>query len=229
MSAAAPAESPAMPVAIFGGTFDPIHHGHLRVAWEVAEQVGCEVRLLPSALPPHRAAPGADGDHRAAMIALALAGQERLRLDRHELDRKGPSYSVDTLAQLRTELGPDRPLLFILGADAFRALPSWQRWRELTGLAHLLVMTRPRQRLDRLDPDLHAAMVGRWTGLVERLRSEPSGRVMVLRVTPLAISSSLIRAALTGGRSPRYLLPEAVLDYLQAHGLYRGGRGESPP
>jgi nicotinate-nucleotide adenylyltransferase len=221
-------QAPPPPVAIFGGTFDPIHHGHLRVAWEVAEQLGCEVRLLPSALPPHRSAPGADGDHRAAMIDLALAGQARLRLDRHELDRPGPSFSVDTLGELRAELGPRRPLLFVLGADAFRALPSWQRWRELTGLAHLLVMTRPRQRLDRLDPELHAAMAGRWTGLVERLRGEPCGRVMVLRVTPLAISSSLIRAALAAGRSPRYLLPHAVLDYLQAHGLYRGGRGEPP-
>jgi nicotinate-nucleotide adenylyltransferase len=218
----APDATRPIPVAVFGGTFDPVHHGHLRVAWEVAEQLGCEVRLLPSARPPHRAVPGADAEDRARMLELALAGQDCLSLDRRELDRSGPSYSVDTLREMREELGPDRPLIFILGADAFRALPSWHRWHELPGLAHLLAMTRPRQRLDKLDPDLHAAMVGRWTGMTERLRGEPAGRVMVLRVTPLSISSSLIRAELARGRSPRYLLPAAVLDYIQARGLYRG-------
>ena len=209
------------PVAVFGGTFDPIHYGHLRVAWEVAEQLDCEVRLMPSARPPHRSVPGASADDRAAMIQMALVGQDRLTLDRRELDRRGPSYSVDTLVELRRELGPSRPLVFVLGADAFRALPSWHRWQEITGLAHLLAMTRPRQRLDKLDDALHGAMVGRWTGMPERLRTEPSGRVMVLRVTPLAISSSLIRASLAQGRSPRFLLPPAVLEHLQVRHLYR--------
>lgn len=209
------------PVAVFGGTFDPIHYGHLRVAWEVAEQLDCEVRLMPSAQPPHRAAPGASADDRAAMIELALAGQARLKLDRRELDRRGPSYSIDTLHELRRELGPERPLVFVLGADAFRALSTWHRWREMTDLAHLVAMTRPRQRLDKLDDALHAAMVGRWTGLTDRLRSEPSGRVMVLRVTPLAISSSLIRASLADGKSPRFLSPQAVLDHIEARRLYR--------
>lgn len=209
------------PVAVFGGTFDPIHFGHLRVAWEVSEQLDCEVRLMPSAQPPHRAAPGGSASDRAAMIEMALDGQDRLRLDRRELDRPGPSYSVDTLRELREELGPQRPLVFVVGADAFRALPSWHRWQELTGLAHMVAMTRPRQRLDKLDPDLHAHMVGRWTGMPERLRSEPAGRVMVIRVTPLAISSSLIRAALAEGRVPRYLLPRQVLDHIGQRGLYR--------
>lgn len=209
------------PVAVFGGTFDPIHFGHLRVAWEVSEQLDCEVRLMPSAQPPHRSAPGGSAVDRAAMIEMALIGQARLRLDRRELERSGPSYSVDTLRELREELGPDRPLVFVVGADAFRALPSWHRWRELTGLAHMVAMTRPRQRLDKLDPALHEAMVGRWTGMVDRLRGEPAGRVMVLRVTPLAISSSLIRAALAEGRMPRYLLPQAVLDHIETRGLYR--------
>jgi nicotinate-nucleotide adenylyltransferase len=213
-------ERPA-PVAVFGGTFDPIHFGHLRVAWEVSEQLDCEVRLMPSAQPPHRSAPSGSAADRAAMIEMALAGQGRLRLDRRELERTGPSYSVDTLLELREELGPDRPLIFVLGADAFRALPAWHRWQELTGLAHLVAMTRPRQRLDKLEPDLHNAMAGRWTGLVERLRGEPAGRVMVIRVTPLAISSSLIRASLAEGRLPRYLLPQPVLDHIQARGLYR--------
>lgn len=209
------------PVAVFGGTFDPVHYGHLRVAWEVAERLDCEVRLMPAGRPPHRGQPGAPPEQRAAMLALALAGQDRLRLDRRELDRTGASYSVDTLRALRAELGPARPLVFVLGADAFRALPGWHRWQELTGLAHLLAMTRPRQRLDRLDPDLHAAMAGRWTGRVELLQREPAGRVMVQRVTPLAVSSSQIRNALAAGRSPRYLLPQAVLDHIQAQGLYR--------
>jgi len=216
----APMDRPG-PVALFGGTFDPIHIGHLRAAWEVSELLDCEVRLLPSGQPPHRAAPGRSAADRAAMIELALAGQDRLCLDRRELERSGPSYSVDTLRELREELGPDRPLLFMLGADAFRALPTWHRWRELTGLAHLVAMTRPRQRLDKLDPALHEAMLGRWTGVVERLRGEPAGRVMVVRVTPLSISSSLIRQSLAQGHMPRYLLPQPVLDYILERGLYR--------
>lgn len=215
--------SRVLPVAILGGTFDPVHYGHLRVGWEVAEQLDCHVHLMPSATPPHRAEPGASAQDRAAMLAMALAGQERLVLDRRELDRPGYSYSVDTLRQLRQELGPDRPLVFVMGADAFRALPEWHRWQELTGLAHLVAMTRPRQRLDKLDPRLHKAMVGRWTGLTERLHNEPCGRVMVVRVTPLAISSSLIRAALAAGRSPRFLLPQPVLEHIQARGLYTPG------
>src|SRR5690606_3239499 len=97
----------------------------------------------------------------------------------------------------------------------------WHRWREITGLAHLVAMTRPRQRLDKLDEELHAAMTGRWTGMVERLRAEPAGRVMVLRVTPLAISSSLIRASLGEGRSPRFLLPQPVLEHIRRRKLYR--------
>lgn len=209
------------PVAVFGGTFDPVHYGHLRVAWEVADHFDCEVRLMPSATPPHRALPGASAADRTAMLELALAGQSRLVLDRREIERTGPSYSVDTLRALREELGPDRPLLFVLGADAFRALPGWHRWREMTELAHLVAMTRPRQRLDKLDPVLHEAMTGRWTGLPERLHAEPAGRVLVLRVTPLAISASLIRAALNGARSPRFLLPDTVLDYITERGLYR--------
>ncbi len=212
-----------LPVAILGGTFDPVHYGHLRVGWEVAEQLDCLVHLMPSATPPHRAEPGASAQDRAAMLAMALAGQERLVLDRRELDRAGYSYSVETLRQLRQELGPERPLVFVMGADAFRALPSWHRWHELTELAHLVAMTRPRQRLDKLDPELHQAMVGRWTGLPERLHNEPCGRVMVVRVTPLAISSSLIRAALAAGRSPRFLLPQPVLDYIRERGLYLPG------
>lgn len=210
----------SLPVAVLGGTFDPVHFGHLRVGWEVAEHLDCEVHMMPSSTPPHRPQPGASAEHRAAMLSLALKGQKRLVLDRRELDRPGYSYSVDTLHEMRQELGPDRSLIFVMGADAFRALPQWHRWRELTDLAHLVAMTRPRQRLDKLDPALHEAMTGRWTGLVERMRDEPAGRVMVLRVTPLAISSSLIRGSLAAGRSPRFLSPQPVLDYARSHGLY---------
>ena len=213
-------KSRPLPVAVLGGTFDPVHFGHLRVGWEVAEHLDCEVRMMPSSTPPHRPQPGASAEHRAAMLSLALKGQKRLVLDRRELDRRGYSYSVDTLRELRQELGPDRSLIFVMGADAFRALPHWHRWRELTDLAHLVAMTRPRQRLDKLDPALHEAMVGRWTGLVERLRDEAAGKVMVLRVTPLAISSSLIRGSLAEERSPRFLSPQPVLEYIRSHGLY---------
>src|SRR5690606_35078171 len=131
------------PIGLFGGTFDPIHNAHLRVAWEAAEVLDADVRLLPASVPPHRAQPVGSARQRAALVRAALVRQDRLVLDTRELQREGPSYTIDTLLELRGEIGPLRPLVLLIGADAFAGLPTWHRWRELFDHAHIGVLTRP--------------------------------------------------------------------------------------
>lgn len=211
-------------LAVFGGTFDPVHFGHLRPALEVAEILGLDqVRLVPARVPPHRGDPGTSSEHRLAMLERALAGQDRLVVDRRELDREGPSYSVDTLASLRAEF-PDHALALVVGEDAFASLSSWHRWSELTELGHLVVMTRPgaQRVLDAALEDLSARC---RVPDAATLRRSPAGGLLVADVTPLDISASGIRQLLAAGRDPRWLLPDAVLDYIREHGLYGTGPG----
>jgi len=198
------------PLAILGGTFDPVHLGHLRVALEAAEALDAEVRLVPAKLPPHRPQPVASAPQRVALLRAALAGQERLALDTRELDRDGPSFTLDTLADLRREIGPQRPLVLLLGADAFAGLPTWHRWRDLSGLAHLVVLTRP-GHAPPLPGELREFAAARETTDVRALQDQASGKILHLAVTPLEISASRIRALLREGRDPRWLLPDALL------------------
>ncbi len=196
------------PLAILGGTFDPVHIGHLSVAWEASELLGAEVQLVPASVPPHRPPPVASAAQRVAMLHAALAGQDRLGLDLRELQRTGPSYTVDTLAELRAEHGT-RPLVLLLGADAFADFTGWHRWPDLFDLAHVGVLSRPG------DPPawpeaLRAAVDGRRVETVDALHARPAGRVVLLDVTPLAISASRIRDLLADGRLPRYLLPDGL-------------------
>jgi len=196
------------PLAILGGTFDPIHIAHLAVAWEASELLDAEVRLMPAAVPPHRPPPVADATSRVAMLRAALGGQERLGLDTRELARGGPSYTIDTLAELRSEEG-DRPIVLLLGADAFAGLPGWHRWRELFEVAHLGVLSRPGMTRD-WPAELAGEVATRQVADPRRLHEQPSGRVAELTVTPLEISATRIRDLLAAGREPRYLLPEAL-------------------
>ncbi len=198
------------PLAIFGGTFDPVHLGHLRVAWEAAEQLDAEVRLVPASVPPHRPQPVASAAERVAMLRAALAGQQRLALDARELARSGPSYTFDTLAELRTEIGARRPLVLLVGADAWAGLPGWYRWRELFALAHVGVLTRaghsahePAELACEADP--------RRSRDTRDIANAASGRVIELRVSALEISGTRIRADLAAGREPRWLVAEALL------------------
>lgn len=198
------------PLAILGGTFDPVHNGHLRAAWEAAEALDAEVHLVPAHVPPHRPAPVAGAAQRVAMLRAALGGQQRLVLDTRELRREGPSWTVDTLHDLRAELGPQRPLVLLVGADAFAGLASWHRWRELFELAHVGVLTRPGAAAG-LPPELAAEVAPRRVERADALRAAAAGRVLAIAVTALDISASQVRAALADGRSPRYLVPSALL------------------
>lgn len=198
------------PLAIFGGTFDPVHLGHLSVAWEAAELLDAEVRLLPASVPPHRPPPIASAAQRAAMLHAALQGQSRLTLDTRELDREGPSFTIDTLHELRAEQG-GRPLVLLLGADAFAGLASWHRWRELFGVAHIGVLSRPGAAAD-LPDELECEVAGRRIADTSALRALPAGKLIELAVTPLEISATRIRELLAAGRDPRYLLPAGLFD-----------------
>lgn len=212
------------PLALFGGTFDPVHVGHLTVAWEAAELLDAEVRLLPASVPPHRPPPTASPEARVGMLRAALRGQQRLVLDTRELDRAGPSFTVDTLREFRAEQG-DRPLVLLIGADAFAGLPSWSRWRELFELAHLGVLSRP--GVTALLPDeLQHELTGRRAASASDLQGCPAGKVLDLAVTPVEISATRIRELLATGRDPRYLLPAGLFDDPQLLSAYRGPAGK---
>lgn len=208
------------PLAIFGGTFDPVHLGHLSVAWEAAELLDAEVRLMPAHVPPHRPAPTATPAQRVTMLKAALQGQHRLTLDTRELRRQGPSYTIDTLRELRDELG-ERPLVLLLGADAFAGLPSWQRWHELFDYAHIGVLNRP--GIDAAwSVDLALEILPRRVSDPALLHESPNGKLIELAVTPLEISATRIRELLAEGRDPRYLLPCGLFDDPSVLAPYRG-------
>lgn len=207
------------PLAIFGGTFDPVHLGHLSVAWEASEMLDADVSLLPASVPPHRGAPVASASQRVAILRVALQGQSRLALDTRELDREGPSWTIDTLHELRAEQG-ERPLVLLLGADAFAGLASWHRWRELFDVAHIGVLSRPGVAAD-LPDELERMVVRRRVGDAAALHDAPAGKVMELAVTPLEISATRVRELLAAGRDPRYLLPSGLFDDTALLGPYR--------
>ena len=208
------------PLAIFGGTFDPVHLGHLSVAWEASELLDAEVRLMPAHVPPHRPAPTATPEQRVAMLQAALQGQNRLTLDTRELRRQGPSYTIDTLRELRGELG-ERPLVLLLGADAFAGLPSWQSWHELFDYAHIGVLNRPGIEA-AWSVDLTLEILPRRVSDPTLLHASPAGKMIELAVTPLEISATRIRDLLAEGRDPRYLLPCGLFDDPSVLAPYRG-------
>jgi len=207
-------------IGIFGGTFDPVHVGHLRSALEVAELMALdELRLIPSARPPHREAPQVAALGRLAMVELAVAGVAPLCVDDRELKRDKPSYSIDTLESLRAELAGDDQLFLILGWDAFCGLPSWHRWDELLQHCHILVLQRP--DADSEAPEtLRNLLAARSISDPLTLKG-PGGQISFIWQTPLAVSATQIRTLLASGKSVRFLVPDAVLIYIHAHGLYR--------
>lgn len=206
-------------IGILGGTFDPVHVGHLRPAIEAFEILQLQqMRVIPCGLPSHRRAPLASAAHRAAMVSCALEGMPGFVMDPRELERSGPSFSVDTLESLRLELGMGQQICMLMGMDAFAGLPSWHRWQTLPELAHIVVSHRPGAGQM---PECVASLEIRLTDDVRELHAHPAGRLLFLPVTQLDISATAIRRILSEGRSPRFLLPEPVMRYIERHGLYR--------
>lgn len=205
-------------IGIYGGTFNPVHYGHLRTALEVAELFLCEqLRLIPCRLPAHRDEPDVPAEMRFDMLQLAIADAPALQLDRRELDRPGPSYMVDTLASLRRELGADKSLALFIGQDAFAGLCNWHKYQQLFEYAHIVVMTRPGFAPPEVATDFRA----RLTNRARDLHASPAGRLCFQPVTLLDISASRIRELIAAGRNPQFLLPPQVLEYIRLHGLYR--------
>ncbi|HVO48392.1 MAG TPA: nicotinate-nucleotide adenylyltransferase [Steroidobacteraceae bacterium] len=207
------------PIGLFGGTFDPIHYGHLRTAFELWQQLKlAEVRFMPTGSPPHREQPYATPELRLAMVQAAVAGQAAFVVDDREIRRAGVSYSVDTLTEVRREF-PERSLCLLLGMDAFLGLPHWHRWRELLDLAHIVVAHRPGWKAPTMGP-LGEVMVDHGTGTIRDLHERPSGRVYVHAVTQLEISSTELRQLIIAGRDPRYLVPDPVRQIIRETRCY---------
>ncbi len=209
------------PVGVFGGTFDPVHYGHLRTAFEMLQALDFEeVRFVPCGDPPHRGTTYASAEQRLAMVRAAVAGQAGFVVDDREIRRDGPSYTVDTLGSLRTEF-PEHPLGLILGMDAFLNLTGWHRWDEILDLAHIIVAHRPGWRA----PDYGALgelLEERGTHKVEALHDAPAGLVHIHAVTQLEIASTDIRELIAIGRDPRFLMPDGVIEVLREYRCYTG-------
>jgi nicotinate-nucleotide adenylyltransferase len=213
------------PIGIFGGTFDPIHLGHLRTAFELWQALKLtEVRFVPAATTPGREQPLADGALRLRMVEAAISEEPAFVVDDREVRRAGVSYSVDTLTELRSEF-PDRSLCLLLGMDAFLGLPNWHRWRELFDLAHIVVAHRPGWKAPTQGP-LGEVMVDRGTGAIRDLHENLAGRILVHAGTQLEISSTDLRQTLVAGRDPRYLVPGSVRKIIWETRCY-AGRGRN--
>jgi nicotinate-nucleotide adenylyltransferase len=209
----------AGPIGLFGGTFDPIHYGHLRTAFELLQALKlAQVRFLPTGNPPHRVDPLAPSDLRLEMVRAAVAGQPGFTVDDREIRRSGVSYSIDTLTELRSEY-PERSLCLLLGMDAFLGMPTWHRWSEIFQLCHVVVAHRPGWKAPITGP-LGEVMVDRGTGSVRDLHTAPAGRIYVRAVTQLEISSTDLRALIMSGQDLRYLVPDAVRDLIARSGCY---------
>ena len=213
------------PIGVLGGTFDPIHYGHLRLAEELGETLRLDrVRLVPSGTPPHRASPQVAAEHRLAMAQLAAAGNSRFAVDAREVHRAGPGYTFDTLAELRAEAGSTLPLVLLVGADAFLEFATWHRWHEIFGLAHIAVAHRPGYPLERWAERMPQPLAREYAARLMQQplapHLSPAGGVVVVPFTALDISATAVRDMLRAGESPRYLVPDEIIKYIQIHRLY---------
>lgn len=215
---------------LYGGTFDPVHLGHTAIAQAVADALECQVNLVPSADPPHRRPPGASAAQRATMLDLAIGGQRNLLVDRRELGRDGPSYTVDTLAVVRGQLGPDVPVVWVLGIDSLLELDSWRDWRRIFSLAHVLGVERPGTCIDRewlssRAPLVTAELAPRWSQ-PGALCESACGSYAPLPIRPLRTESATeVRRRISAGLPWESMVAPPVAQYIRDCGLYRTGPG----
>jgi nicotinate-nucleotide adenylyltransferase len=210
-------------VGIFGGTFNPIHFGHLRMAQELASALAMdEVKFIPSANPPHKDNVMVSVEHRSAMVKLAIADNPLFSLDELELNREGSSYTIDTLVSLRESLGQDTSLCLMMGSDAFVKLNTWYRWQELLGYAHIVLVQRPSAQPQKALPtEVEALLRDHYTDQHADLANENSGWIIMQSITGQDISATGVRGMFRRGESVRYLVHDEVASYIQQHHLYR--------
>ncbi len=207
-------------LGILGGTFDPVHLGHIQSARELCERIGLEsLSLMPCHLPPHRDRPQTASGHRLAMTKIAVAPWPRLTVDARELERDGPSYTVDTLRAVREEIGPGASLTFVMGSDAFNSLHQWHRWQGLFEFANILVMQREGYQLA---PAAEVAeMVAAREQAAADLINERAGAYASIALSPWPQSATEVRARLAAGHSLGDCVPAEVEHYIEQHKLYR--------
>ncbi|MFA6014963.1 MAG: nicotinate-nucleotide adenylyltransferase [Gallionellaceae bacterium] len=208
-----------LPIGILGGTFDPVHNGHLRLAIEAQEQCGLsEVHFIPSGTPPHRGAPHASASDRLHMVQLAVHNNPAFLADQRETYRTDACFTVDSLTGLRLELGSQQPLCLLLGSDAFLQFHTWHRWKELFDLAHIVVVQRPGQPLGnsmaKADPELLHEYTARLAPSPKVLHESPAGHIVVLNIPALDISSTDIRQRSVAGKNIHALVPDSVAHYI---------------
>ncbi len=206
-------------IGIFGGTFDPVHIGHLRMALELKARLGLdEMRLLPARTPPHRESTAASTEDRAAMVRQAVESCPQLCVDERELGRAGPSYTVETLEELRAEFGPEVSLSLAVGMDSLTNLHTWHRWRDIFSLAHLVVAARPGWERPQSGPV--ATQLTARLAPAAALKQHAAGKIIIEHLRLLPVSSSEIRRQISVGESPQFLLPDSVWSYIRQHRLY---------
>jgi len=211
-------------IGILGGTFNPIHFGHLRMAQELADTLNFdEVRFIPAANPPHKNTPSISAEHRAAMVRLGIANNPVFTFDDCELRRTGASYTIDTLLSLREELGSQTSITLFMGSDAFTKFDTWHRWQEIIPLCHIVLVQRPTAQTEanKLPKLLETFLHNHYSENGDDLHTSPAGFVTMRPVTALDISSTAIREAFKHGYSARYLMPDSVIEYIHAHNLYK--------
>jgi len=208
--------------AIYGGTFDPIHYGHLKSVTALAEEVSLRrVIIMPNNVPPHRPQPQASSIQRKQMVELAIADKPLFRLDCRELERSTPSWTVETLEQIRAEKGNKQPLAFIIGQDSLVSLPRWHRWETLLSLCHLLVCQRPGFPLSMETPELQQWLEQHRADSAQQLHQQPAGKIFMAPTPMYNISATTIRQRLESGLDCNELVPAAVLDFIRQQHLYR--------
>ena len=217
----------------YGGTFDPVHNGHLAVARHASVVLDADVWLVPAHDPPHKGPTRADAAQRTAMLELAVDGQPRLAVDRRELGRHGPSYTVDTLGELRAELGESAPIAWLIGADSLQQLASWHRWRELFDLAHVIAVQRPGAPLDaamlrRRAPEVLEEIGDRWLPPTALADAAQGGFALLPMPALRPESSTELRRRIQAGEPWQEWVPPAVAAYIACHGLYREPVGILP-
>ena len=209
---------------VLGGTFDPVHNAHLNTALEVAELLGVtQVRLIPCGDPPHRGAPEASAQQRLRMLKAAVGDQPQFIIDTQELERNGPSYMVDTVANLRYQLGEQLPICLMMGMDAFLGLSSWHHWQKISEYVHIVVIARPGWQMVccEMDAPLSQWLSERQVATVAELLRAPAGHIFMATVSQMDISATQIREKIAAGEIPESLLPEVVLQLIEKEKLYR--------